>query len=369
MRDMRERESKLRARRFLYKVHEAALRAAGTALALATREEVHVMRLGFKLMSEEHGPRALVADAVRAEQHGFDFVAISDHFAPWLDEQGHSPFAWSVLGAVAQATDRVGLATAVTCPCWRYHPAIVAQAAATVALLAERPFQLGLGTGERLNEHVIGGGWPSTDVRRERLEEALEMIKRLFAGETCSLRGQHLELQDARLYDLPDEPPEILLAAGGPRAAELAGEQADGLVATEPRRDLVTAYRKAGGEGACMAEVGLCWAESEEAAREVIHRYARWSGLGWPVLTELPTPAAFAAASKAVQPEDVADEIPHGPELERFVTAVREFEDAGFDQFVLRQIGPDQKGFLRFFERELRPALMGGGRRRALKAR
>ena len=317
------------------------------------------MRLGYKLMSEEHGPRALVENAVRAEASGFEFAAISDHFAPWLDEQGHSPLAWAVLGAIAQATERIGLATAVTCPTIRYHPAIVAQAAATVSLLAGRRFQLGLGTGERLNEHVVGGGWPSVQVRRERLEEAVVILRRLFEGDTCSFRGEHLELAEARLFDLPDEPPEILIAAGGPLAARLAGEAADGLIATEPRRELVSAYREAGGDGPCMAEIAFCWAESEEEARETLHRYARWSGLGWDVLPELPTPAGFAAASRSVRPDDIGDEIPHGPDVERFVESVREFENAGFDELILLQVGPDQSGFLDFFERELRPVLLG----------
>jgi len=318
------------------------------------------MRLGYKLMSEEHAPRALVEHAVLAERHGFDFAAISDHFAPWLDEQGHAPFAWSVLGAVAQATERIGLATAVTCPTGRYHPAIVAQAAATVSLLAGRRLQLGLGSGERLNEHVIGAGWPSVDERRERLAEAVEMIRLLFSGGRCSFRGRHFALEDARLFDRPDEPPQILLAAGGPRAARLAAETGDGLVATEPRRELVDAYRKAGGDGPCMAEVAMCWAESADAARDTIHRYARWSRLGWSVLPELPSPAAFAAATKSVHAEDVAGEIAHGPDVARFVEVVRRYQDAGFDELVLLQIGPEQRGFLRFFERELAPALRHG---------
>jgi G6PDH family F420-dependent oxidoreductase len=315
------------------------------------------MRIGFKLMSEEHDPRALVEQAVQAEAHGFAFAAISDHFSPWLDEEGHSPFAWSVLGAIAQATHQLGLATAVTCPSWRYHPAIVAQAAATTALLSGREFWLGLGSGERLNEHVIDAGWPSVAVRQQRLAEAVEIIRRLFSGETCTYRGEHLRLSDARLFDRPKTPLRILLAAGGPQAAKLAAENADGLIASESKHALTEAYRKAGGQGPRLVELGVCWGKSERAAREVIHRYARWSTLGWHVLPELPNPRSFAAASEGVTPEQAAREVPHGPEVGRFTKAIHEAQSAGFDNVVLHQIGPDQAGFMRFFQDELMPAL------------
>jgi len=316
-----------------------------------------MQRLGYKLMSEEHGPRALVANAVAAERAGFDFVAISDHFAPWLDAQGHSPFAWSVLGAVAQATHSIGLATAVTCPSWRYHPAIVAQAAATVSLLAGRRFQLGLGSGERLNEHVVGAAWPGVNERQARLAEAIEIIRALLAGETHSFTGHYFSVDRARLFDLPDEPPQILLAAGGRAAAGLAARKADGLIAASPRRKLVEAYRAAGGDGPRMVELAVCFAESEAAALECVHRYHRWSGLGWKVLPELPTPASFEAATRTVRMEDVATDIPLGPDVERHLESIQTCVDAGFDELVLLQIGPDQAGFFEFFERELRPAL------------
>ena len=315
------------------------------------------MRIGFKLMSEEHGPRALVEQAVQAEEHGFEFAAISDHFSPWLEEEAHSPFAWSVLGAIAQATQKLGLATAVTCPAWRYHPAIIAQAAATTALLSGREFWLGLGSGERLNEHVIDEGWPSVDVRQARLGEAVEIIRKLFQGETCSYRGEQLRLSDAKLFDLPKTPPRILLAAGGKEAAELAAETADGLIASESKHALTEAYRKAGGKGPRMVELGVCWGKSEKSAREVIHRYARWNSLGWNVLPELPNPESFAAVTEGVTPEQAAREVPHGPDVGRFTKAIHEAQSAGFDNVVLHQIGPDQAGFMRFFQDELMPAL------------
>ncbi|RIK96366.1 MAG: LLM class F420-dependent oxidoreductase [Proteobacteria bacterium] len=314
-------------------------------------------RLGYKLMTEELGPRELVTCAVRAEEAGFEFAAISDHFFPWLDEQGHSPFAWSVLGAIATATERIGLMTAVTCPTLRYHPAIVAQAAATVSLLSNGRFRLGLGSGERLNEHVVGGGWPSVQIRQELLEEAVDIIRLLFEGRMASYEGQHIQLESARLFDLPDAPPEILLAAGGPQAARIAAEKADGLVASETDPDLVSVYRDAGGDGPCYVEVSMCWSQSEDEARETLHRYSRWSGLGWSVLAELPTPRAFDEASQSVRPEDVAEDTPHGPDTTRYVEAIGEAIDAGFDHVVLHQVGPKQSDFLRFFEQELMPAV------------
>lgn len=314
-------------------------------------------QLGYKLMSEELGPRELVTCAVRAEEAGFELAAISDHFFPWLDEQGHSPFAWSVLGGVATATERIALMTAVTCPTLRYHPAIVAQAAATVSLLANGRFRLGLGSGERLNEHVVGGGWPSVQVRQELLEEAVDIIRLLFEGRTASYEGQHLLLESARLWDVPDPPPPILLAAGGPQAARIAAEKGDGLIASETDPALVSAYRDAGGDGPCYVELSMCWAPSEAEGRETLHRYTRWSKLGWSVLAELPMPRSFDDASRSVRPEDVARDTPHGPDTTRYVEAVGEAIDAGFDHLVLHQVGPKQIDFLRFFEQELRPAL------------
>lgn len=315
------------------------------------------MKLGYKLMSEEHGPRALVDHARRAEDAGFSFAALSDHFHPWLETQGHSSLAWSVLGAIAQATRQLSLMTAVTCPTFRYHPAIVAQGAATVALLSDGRFSLGLGSGERLNEHVVGAGWPGVTERHERLAEALTIISRLLEGGTQSHRGRHFALEDARVFDLPDRPPRIVLAAGGPKAARLAARSAQGLIATEPRSELVAAYRKAGGTGPRYAEVALCWAPSDAEARSIAHRYFRWSGLGWGVLPELPSPHAFESASRSVRPEHLDAAVALGPAVERHVERIGSYVQAGFDHLVLVQIGPQQKGFFAFFERELEPAL------------
>jgi G6PDH family F420-dependent oxidoreductase len=293
----------------------------------------------------------------RAEKADFDFAAISDHFFPWVEEQGHSPFAWSVLGAIANATDRLGLMTAVTCPTMRYHPAIIAQGAATLALLTNGRFTLGLGSGERLNEHVVGLGWPGIAERHERFAEAVDIIQGLLKGELATYRGKHLQLDNAKLYDRPATKPPVIIAAGGPQAAIMAGEKGDGLMATEANKELIKAFSATGGTGPRYAEVGMCWGKSEADARKSAHKYFRWSLAGWPVQAELPDTESFAAASKHVTPENVAEKITCGPSVEQHVKAVRKFVDAGFDHIVLTQIGPDQESFLDMFERELAPAL------------
>jgi G6PDH family F420-dependent oxidoreductase len=321
-------------------------------------EEV-MLRLGYKLMSEEHGPKELVKNAERAEQAGFDFAAISDHFFPWIEEQGHSPLAWPVLGAIANATDRLGLMTAVTCPTMRYHPAIIAQGAATLAILTNGRFTLGLGSGERLNEHVVGLGWHGIAERHERFAEAVDIIQGLLKGELTNYRGKHLQLDNAKLYDRPGKKPPVVIAAGGPRAAKLAGEKGDGLMTTEPKRELVEAFSAAGGNGPRYAEVGMCWARSEEEARKTAHKYFRWSVAGWPVQAELPDTESFAAASKHVTPENVAEKITCGPSVEHHVKAVKKYIDAGFNHIILTQIGPDQDSFLEMIKKELAPAVRG----------
>jgi G6PDH family F420-dependent oxidoreductase len=316
-----------------------------------------VIKLGYKLMSEEHGPAALVRNAKRAEQAGFDFAAISDHFFPWLEEQGHAPLAWSVLGALANATRRMGLMTAVTCPIMRYHPAIVAQGAATMALLSNDRFTLGLGTGERLNEHVIGAGWPGRAERRERFAEALDIIQGLLAGDLTNYRGRYFQLDHARLYDRPASKPSVAIAAGGPQAARLAGSKADALIATEARNDLVETYVSSGGSGPRYAEVALCYAEREEDAKKTAHHYFRWSATGWPVQAELPDTEAFAAASKYVSPDTLAQLISCGPSAEHHLRAIDRYVAAGYDHIILIQVGAEQDAFIEFFERELAPAL------------
>nr|WP_106246154.1 TIGR03557 family F420-dependent LLM class oxidoreductase [Allonocardiopsis opalescens] len=311
------------------------------------------MQIGYKLASEAFGPAELIRQAVLAEQAGFDFVEISDHFHPWLDDQGHSPFSWTVLGAIAAKTERIGLATGVTCPTVRYHPAIIAQAAATLALVSDGRFTLGVGSGERLNEHVVGQGFPAIAERQEMLREALEIIRLLWRGGYRSYRGRHLRLEDARVFDLPEEAPLIAVAAGGPEAARIAAELGDGLFATEPKPELVRHYREAGGAGPRYVEVPMAWAPDEHSAAQAVLGTTRWALTGWKVMSELPNPVNFDAASATVREDDVLERFACGPDPARYLAVAQEFVDAGFDRLVTQNAGPDPDGFIDFYRREL----------------
>ena len=317
-----------------------------------------MLKLGYKLMTETTDPKALVRNARLAEDAGFDFVGISDHFHPWLESHGHSPFAWSVLGAIAASTSRVGIATGLTCPTMRYHPAIVAQAAATIGVMSDGRFTLAVGSGERLNEHVVGLGWPAVHERHDMLREAIEVIRRLWSGETCTHQGEYYHLDSARLYDLPAQPIPLVVGVSGDKSVQLAAEVGAGIMAVEPKRELVDDWRKAGGgDGPRYGEMSLGYATSKRRGLELVHRYMRFGAFDWSVLAELPNVGAFEAASKYVKPKDLQDEIPHGPDVEPYVESVREFVDAGFDHVVLLAVGDEQEKFIRFFERELRDAL------------
>ncbi|WP_324651089.1 TIGR03557 family F420-dependent LLM class oxidoreductase [Georgenia sp. H159] len=315
------------------------------------------MKLGYKLAAEAFGPQELIRQAVRAEEVGYDFVEISDHFHPWLDNQGHSPFAWSVLGAIAARTERIGLVTGVTCPTIRYHPAIIAQAAATMALVSDGRFTLGVGSGEQLNEHVVGQPWPSASVRQDMLREALEIIRLLWQGGYQSYEGRHLQLRDARVFDLPDELPRIAVAGGGPQAARLAGELGDALFTTDPDPSLIEEFTGAGGSGPLYAEAPLAYAATEEEAVSEALDKARWAVTGWKVMAELPNPVNFDAASATVREEDVREQFACGPDVERHLATIGQFTDAGYDHVVTMNVGPDPDAFLDFFAAELRPRL------------
>ncbi|MEV4496012.1 TIGR03557 family F420-dependent LLM class oxidoreductase [Micromonospora arborensis] len=318
------------------------------------------MQIGYKLAAEGYGPQEIIRQAVQAEQAGFDFVEMSDHFHPWLDAQGHSSFTWSVLGAIAARTSTLRLATGVTCPSVRYHPAIIAQAAATMALISDGRFTLGVGAGERLNEHVVGQGFPSVRGRHERLREALEIIRLLWQGGYQSYEGRHLQLEDARVFDLPDTPPVIAVAASGEASARLAAELGDGLFATEPEASIVEHYRRAGGSGPRYAEAPLAWASDEHQAVQAVLQTSRWMVTGWKVMSELPNPVNFDAASAYVEEKHIRQLFAIGPDPEPHVAKVRSYVEAGFDHIVLQNAGPDPDGFLNFFAADL------SGRLRAL---
>lgn len=317
-----------------------------------------LVEVGYTLMCEQRGPRKLVGDAVAAERVGFGFAVISDHFHPWLEEQGHSGYAWSILGAVAQATESIPLMTYVTCPTFRYHPAVVAQKAATMSILSGGRFTLGLGAGENLNEHIIGGGWPSVDVRHEMLAEAVEIIRRLFGGGYVTYRGAYHDAEDARLFDLPEEPPGIGIAASGRPSCELAGAKGDMLIAVEPEADLVRMFHEAGGGGKpAVGQLPVCWGPDEAECRARAREQFRWMAGGWKVMAELPNPVNFDAYTRFVREEDVAQQIPCGPDPEGIAEGVRRYAEAGFTHVALVQIGDKQEEFCRFYERELAAAL------------
>ncbi|WP_193614680.1 TIGR03557 family F420-dependent LLM class oxidoreductase [Nocardioides lijunqiniae] len=310
---------------------------------------------GYTLMTEQSGPRELVSYAVAAEEVGFDFEVSSDHFSPWLTEQGHAPYAWTLLGAVAQATSRVGLMTYVTCPTQRYHPAIVAQKAATLGLLSEGRFTLGLGSGESLNEHVVGGGWPGILTRQEKLVEAVEIIRELFTGELVDYRGNHFDVDSARIWDLPDTPVQLALAVAGDRAINTFAPVSDHLVAVEPDASLIETWNgvdgapRIGGGGSARAigQIPICWAPDVEEAKALAHEQFRWFAGGWKVNADLPTPMGFSGATQFVTPDDVAESIPCGPDLDKIVEAVSAYWDAGFTDVALVQVGDKhQRAFL-----------------------
>ncbi|WP_206337309.1 TIGR03557 family F420-dependent LLM class oxidoreductase [Streptomyces sp. Z26] len=318
-----------------------------------------MVRFGYTLMTEQSGPRALVRHAPLAERAGFDFEVMSDHFSPWLDAQGHSPYAWSVLGAVTQVTERVELMTYVTAPIMRYHPAVVAQKAATVALLSDGRFTLGLGAGENLNEHVVGRGWPPANVRHEMLSEAVDIIGALFDGGYVNHVGRHYRVDSAKLWDLPETRVPIAVAVSGAQSVGKFAPVADAMIATDPDAELTTGWERAGGGGRRIGQIPVCWDPDRDTAVQRAHEQFRWFAGGWKVNAELPGPAGFAAATRSVRREDVAAGIPCGPDVGGIVAAVSEFWKAGFTDIALVQVGGDrhQDGFLDCAEHELLPAL------------
>jgi G6PDH family F420-dependent oxidoreductase len=306
-------------------------------------------RFGYTLMTEQSGPKALVEYATKAEQVGFDFEVSSDHYSPWLVSQGHAPYAWTVLGAVAQATSRVELMTYVTSPIQRYHPAVVAQKSATLQLLSGGRFILGLGSGENLNEHITGEGWPPIDQRQDMLVEAATIIRELHTGELTTWEGSYFRVDSARVWDVPEDGVPIGIAVSGQKSIERFSPLAEHLITTEPEAELLQAWDRAKG-GSTSRKIGqipICWGTDEQQAIAKAHDQFRWFAGGWAVNADLPTPAGFAGASQFVRPEDVAEQIPCGPDLDAIVEAVKPFWEAGFTDIALVQVGDEgQSEFL-----------------------
>jgi G6PDH family F420-dependent oxidoreductase len=338
-------------------IHVQARWPGETVESMTSERTVNV---GYTLMCEQSGPRELVRDAEAAERAGFGLAVVSDHYFPWLDAQGHAPYAWSVLGAVSQVTERIELMTYVTCPTMRYHPAVVAQKAATMGVLSQGRFTLGLGAGENLNEHVVVHGWPPANVRHEMLEEALEIVMRLFDGGYVTHRGQHFRVDSAKLWDLPDTRVPVGVAVSGPQSVAAFAPKADVMIAVEPDAELSQAWDAAspGRPSRKVGQLPVSWDRDVEAATARAHEQFRWFAGGWKVNAELPGTSGFEAASRFVRPEDVADQIPCGTDVGAVVEAVRKFADAGFTDVALVQIGGETQGeFLAAAESDLLPAL------------
>ena len=316
-----------------------------------------MVRFGYTLMTEQSGPKDLVRYAVAAEQVGFDFAVSSDHYSPWLTSQGHAPYAWTVLGAVAQATERVELMTYVTCPIQRYHPAVVAQKAATLQLLSDGRFTLGLGSGENLNEHVTGEGWPPIDQRQEMLVEAATIIRELHSGELTTWEGDYFRVDSARIWDAPEGGVPIGVAVSGPKSIARFAPLADHLIAVEPDAEVISAWdaEKGNSDSRKIGQIPICWDPDEARAVAKAHDQFRWFAGGWAVNADLPTPAGFAGASQFVRPEDIAQQIPCGPDLDAIAEAVRQYVDAGYTDIAVVQVGDE--GQFEFLARGAEPLL------------
>jgi G6PDH family F420-dependent oxidoreductase len=312
-------------------------------------------KIGFALSSEELSAPRLVEVGRAACDAGFGDLMLSDHFHPWTDRQGNSPFVWSVIGALAATTDaRIG--TGVTCPTFRIHPAVIAQAAATSATLCD--FYLGVGSGEALNEHILGDKWPPADTRLAMLEEAVELLRLLWEGKETTFEGEHYIVENARIYNLPERPLPVMVSGFGPKAAELAGRIGDGFVNTSPAKELVDTFKQAGGDGKpVMAMVKMCWLDDAAQARKLVYELWPSSGLTGELAQELPTPRMFEQASEMVTEEMAVKGKALGPDPEPYVKSVEEYLEAGFTELYVQQIGPDQEGFLKFWFGEVAPRL------------
>ena len=315
-----------------------------------------MVELGYALSSEEFPPEKLVSNAQAAESAGFKFALISDHFHPWINDQGNSPFVWSVIGAISQVAKQLSLGTGVTCPLMRISPAIVAQAAATAAVMMPYRFFLGLGTGENLNEHITGLHWPPASQRLEMLEEAVAVIRLLWQGGWQSHYGKYYTVEQARIFTLPEKPAPIMIAAVKPRSAELAGRIADGMISTAPERDLIKQFEQAGGKGKPRyGQVTICYAPTEDEAARTVRKCWPNAGLSAPLTTDLPLPTHFEKTVELLEPGKITEDVILGPEPRKHIDAINKFVDAGFDHVYVHQIGPGQEQFFQFYTEKVLP--------------
>src|SRR3954453_1277676 len=318
------------------------------------------MRFGYFLSCEEYSPAELVDQAVAAKRAGFDALWISDHFHPWNDEQGQSPFVWGMIGALSQACS-LPVTTAVTCPTTRIHPAIVAQAAATAAVQLHGRFVLGVGTGEALNEHVLGDPWPSADVRLDMLEEAVDLMRRLWSGEVVTVRGEHYDIDTARIYTLPDEPVPVYVSAFGPKALDVAARIGDGFVNTSDDPDTVRQFKEKSGGKPCHGGVKVAWADSQDEGIDHAHRLWANSGLPGELSQVLPSPRHFEQASQLVTREQTAGSVTCGPEADDPLAAFQPYLEAGFDEIYVANMGPHSADMMKLYRDEVLPELRRSG--------
>jgi len=316
------------------------------------------MKIGYFLSCEEYNPRELIEQAVLAEQAGFDGLWISDHFHPWNDEQGESPFVWAVIGALSRAIS-IPVTTAVTCPTMRLSPVITAQAAATAAVMHEGRFRLGVGTGEALNEHIHGDAWPSADVRLEMLEEAVDVMRKLWTGKEVDHRGRHYTVENARIYTLPDVPPPVYVSGFGPKATDLAGRIGDGYVTTTPDQELLGRFREASGGKPAMAGFKAAWAPTEDEGVDHAHRLWANSGLPGELAQVLPSPRHFEQASQLVTRDMTRESIVGGPDIDRHIESFQPYVEAGFEEIYVANMGPHYREMIEAFGRDVLPAVRG----------
>lgn len=316
-----------------------------------------MVAFGYTLSSEEHSPSDLVRNAKRAEDLGFDFVSISDHFHPWVSAQGHSPFVWSVLGGIAAVTDRIQVGVGVTCPTVRIHPAVLAQATATTSLLFEGRFFWGVGSGENLNEHILADKWPRPEVRLGMLEEAVDIVRKMWTGETVDHDGEFYEVENAKLFDPPQHEIPIIVSAFGEKAAEVAGRIGDGYWGHSPDKEIIERFTKSGGSGPRYSQLNLCVADDEAMARKTVHQIWPNGGIPGQLAQDLPTWTHFEMAAQNVSEEDATESVPCGTDVSKIISSVQEYLDAGYDHLYFHQIGPDQDRFFAFWESDLAPAL------------
>ena len=316
------------------------------------------MRFGYFLSCEEYTPAEIVEQAVAAEEAGFDGLWVSDHYHPWNDEQGQSPFVWGIIGALSQACS-LPVTTAVTCPTVRVHPAVIAQAAATAAVQLDGKFILGVGSGEALNEHVLGDAWPSADVRLEMLEEAVDLIRELWKGEVVTREGKHYKVDTARIYTLPDEPPAIYVSAFGPKALDLAARIGDGFINTAADAEAVASFKEKSGGKPAQGGVKVSWADTEEEGVDIAHRLWANAGLPGELAQVLPSPQHFEQASELVTRESTAESIVAGNDVERHVQQLQDYVDAGYDEVYVANMGPNYAAMIEAYGRDVLPKLRG----------